>query len=250
MARFNGLPPRSKTFPGISREHPACRRGGAAFTLIELLAVIAVIGILASLLIVAFRGIRQAADRTQTAANLRELVNATKLWSQDNDGLMPDSQWYASRTKIRAGSDFERDWSLHTYLEIPRNREADEGPTAFTCIASDRIVEGSGDFRRSISINHFTGIRSGDLMGIGPVRMRAVQTPSRMMLYTTGILLGYGYRSSVHPNLDSELFLYPYDGKNMVAFVDGSVSQLTEEAFKEKIEENFRDSSFWVGVPD
>jgi prepilin-type N-terminal cleavage/methylation domain-containing protein len=220
----------------------------AGFTLIELLAVIAVVAILAAILLAAFGGIRTSTASAKTASNLRSLFNATQLWSQDNDGLMPDSAWYQSRSKIRSGDDFERNWSLHPYLEVPRHHVAEQGPTPFTCIASDRIIEGSGGFRRSITINHFTGIREGNLMGVGPVRMMAVENPSRMLLYATGIVVNGGYRSSVHVNLDNEDFLYPYNGKNMVVYLDGSVASLAQEAFEAKMEEDYRESPFWVGT--
>ena len=219
-----------------------------AFTLLELLAVIAVVAILTAILLPVVGSMRNAAASAKTASNLRQLMNATKLWSQDNDGLMPDSKWYASRSKLRAGSDFEKNWSLHPYVEIPRNRRGEKGPTAFTCIASDQIIRGHGRYRRSVSINHYTGIREGVTMSAGPVRMAHVEEPAKMMLYASGIVVGGGYRSSVHVGLDTEAFLYPYDGKNMIAYVDGSVDPMSREEFETKMEENFRQSPFWVGT--
>lgn len=226
-------------------------RAASGFTVLELLAVLALVAILAAILLPVVSKVRTTAQAAETSSNMRSLIQAVKVWSQDNDGLMPDSKWYGSRTKLRAGPDFERDWSLHVYLEIPRNRDADEGPTAFTDIAADKIVRGFGRYRRSVVINHFTGIREGREMDAGPVRMINVERPSRMMLFVGGAATENGYPSSLSRGRVEDLnYLFPYGGKNMVGFVDGSVTQMDEPEFLEKLEEieNFRTSAFWTGT--
>ncbi|MGZ0655755.1 prepilin-type N-terminal cleavage/methylation domain-containing protein [Coraliomargarita sp. W4R72] len=61
----------------------------AAFTLIELLVVIAIIGILASILIPVASNVRESAQQTKCASNLRQLAVASVAYASDNHGSFP-----------------------------------------------------------------------------------------------------------------------------------------------------------------
>ncbi len=61
----------------------------SAFTLIELLAVIAIIGILAAVVIPTVGKVRDTAQRTVDANNLREIVKAATLYAAENDDRLP-----------------------------------------------------------------------------------------------------------------------------------------------------------------
>lgn len=60
------------------------------FTLIELLTVIAIIGILAALIFPTVSKVRETAQRTADANNLREIVKAASLYAADNNDRLPD----------------------------------------------------------------------------------------------------------------------------------------------------------------
>lgn len=61
-----------------------------AFTLIELLTVIAIIGILAAIVIPTVGTVREKAQRVVDANNLREIVKAAQLFAGENNDRLPD----------------------------------------------------------------------------------------------------------------------------------------------------------------
>lgn len=71
-------------------ERAASRRAAGAFTLVELLVVVAVIGVLVSLLLPAVQRARESARRSQCANHLRQLGIAAQLHHNDR-GVFPAS---------------------------------------------------------------------------------------------------------------------------------------------------------------
>jgi prepilin-type N-terminal cleavage/methylation domain-containing protein/prepilin-type processing-associated H-X9-DG protein len=64
-----------------------CER--AAFTLVELLIVIAIIGVLVGLLMPTVSGARESARRTACASNLRQISGCLTVYAADNDRKLP-----------------------------------------------------------------------------------------------------------------------------------------------------------------
>ncbi len=69
----------------------ACSKS-SGFTLIELLTVIAIIGILAAIIIPTVGKVRETAQRTVDANNLREIAKAAMIYAGDNNDRLPDPQ--------------------------------------------------------------------------------------------------------------------------------------------------------------
>jgi len=64
---------------------------GGGFTLVEMLVVVAIIAILASIMFPVFSRARAAARKTACASNLRQIGTAFELYIGDNDECFPDA---------------------------------------------------------------------------------------------------------------------------------------------------------------
>lgn len=89
----------------VSLRPPVIRKRNTvgAFTLVELLAVLAIVGVLAALVITAVSRVRANAREAQCISNLRQLGMMAIMFSADNRDYMPDINWWASELLPYAG---------------------------------------------------------------------------------------------------------------------------------------------------
>lgn len=77
-------------------------RPAGAFTLVELLAVIAIIGVLVAIVIPLIGSTRSKARRSECSANMRSVIMGVQLYAADHQGKFPETDDPASG--IRSGS--------------------------------------------------------------------------------------------------------------------------------------------------
>jgi prepilin-type N-terminal cleavage/methylation domain-containing protein len=92
----------------------ALEKSRGAFTLVELLVVISIVAIFASLLLSGVARSKALASRAQCANNLRQIGMAVRLYATDNHGRVPT---FASAQPLASGQPFWRD-DLQPYLGL------------------------------------------------------------------------------------------------------------------------------------
>jgi prepilin-type N-terminal cleavage/methylation domain-containing protein len=111
---------------------PSCsRRQG--FTLIELLVVIAIIATLIGLLLPAVQKVREAAARTQSANNLKQLTLAAHMYEGDNNKLP------ANAVTLPSGLRVSCHWLLLPYIEQTTLQKA-SGVSNATYLANAKSI--------------------------------------------------------------------------------------------------------------
>ncbi|MGO8676758.1 MAG: type II secretion system protein [Limisphaerales bacterium] len=85
-------PTDSESLRIAARSRPPTGRACRAFTLVELLVVIAIIGILSGMLLPSLGRAKTKAQNTVCVNNLRQLGIATRLYSEDNNNLLPSAE--------------------------------------------------------------------------------------------------------------------------------------------------------------
>lgn len=81
--------------------HSHARR---AFTLVELLTVIAIIGVLAAIVIVSVGSVRKNARSSRCGANIRQVQSLALLWAKDNRDWVPQAMWFLENSKKKSGT--------------------------------------------------------------------------------------------------------------------------------------------------
>jgi prepilin-type N-terminal cleavage/methylation domain-containing protein/prepilin-type processing-associated H-X9-DG protein len=179
----------------------------SAFTLIELLAVVAIIALLAAILFPVFSKARDQARKATCLSNLRQIGVAVSLYSSDCDGGYPNNDdpylWVGKRFR----------WPIMPYLALGQKQGADftnsGGATSILLCPSDTL---SGDgydatsYCYSAAFYHtpeqiaqmsIAHLRAA-LNTPGPGAQCATQTESDVVLPSQKILVGEYFNSHEH----------------------------------------------------
>lgn len=133
----------------------------SAFTLVELLAVIAIIGVLASLLLSSLVAARQKAQGVLCMSNVRQLVQAWWLYADDNDERLPGAPgWVSGRLNFNPGNPDNTNVSFLIHPRFATLAPYTVAAGIYKCPAdqSSVIIRGRRHPRvRSVAMNAFLG---------------------------------------------------------------------------------------------
>tara|TARA_B110000285_G_scaffold60430_2_gene69356 strand:+ start:7018 stop:7722 length:705 start_codon:yes stop_codon:yes gene_type:complete len=222
----------------------------SAFTLIELLSVIAVIGVLAAILIPVVGKVRKSSYDATCTSNLRQVSAAYLLMMADNKNiLIPSievgenssfltSKWYQN---LEDGGS-ARAWNISLASFMPGSNLQD--------IKCPEVLAALGPFsdkrksRSSYGFNHFVAKSNGS--GRSAVRMEQLSSPSRTIMFGDTKQEGAG---AITQQFLAPGTIYAWHGDYAkVSYFDGSVSSITVEEAQAKSPNSDEGSLFWRGV--
>lgn len=217
-----------------------------AFTLIELLTVIAVVGILAAILVPVVGRARLAAQTAASVSNLRQLAASAHAYIADNRGWFPpgmsldnNTRWHGARSSSSAPFDPSKGW-LGPYLG--RDGRVKLCPVFATLEASPESFEfGAGGY--GYNMIYLGGPVARGTAGdpFKPARFERLPQPSRTVMFaSTALARASGLQE--YPFTEPPSWLSPsgqpagesqpsthfrFGGKALIAWCDGRVSPET-----------------------
>jgi prepilin-type N-terminal cleavage/methylation domain-containing protein len=132
------------------------KRTSAAFTLIELLIVIAIIAILASVALPAFIGVQERAKQTKDLSNGKQIALALRQFALDNNGSFPQNgpaATYATGAPLGSGSTSNDAfwWLFPTYL-TDEFLFAVPGSAWNSTPGPDNVMDAAGSAKRTLTL--------------------------------------------------------------------------------------------------
>lgn len=121
------------------------RGSRAAFTLIELLSVVAIIGVLAAIMIPSVAAIRESAKTSRCVSNLRQVGVAIQAYTNDNKGSLPSTGFYGVSSRYnRDQRNFQN--QMLNYIALNQSDTWANSATANTYSAIFDCPAYKGDF--------------------------------------------------------------------------------------------------------
>lgn len=224
----------------------------AAFTLIELLSVIAIIGILAAILIPTVNSVKASAQQAVCLSNLRQIAMGSLLYAQNNKNRLPGAPgvtvqrgvWDpATTTSIDYQDKAKTDVSTHlstyitVYLETYKNKEsiwscrANEGALALKTTNQLSYLLNQNKTNGMNPVNPFgnSGVKPyrpamlTEIVSAGSSKEEYTRVTSlgSIWMITDADSTNYGGNSSFPTKTAADAIAMPHKGGRNYAFFDG-----------------------------
>ncbi|MDP0496334.1 MAG: prepilin-type N-terminal cleavage/methylation domain-containing protein [Verrucomicrobiota bacterium JB024] len=232
-----------------------------AFSLVELLTVIAIIAVLAAILIPVVRHVRVTAHSASCLANLRQLAMAGIAYGNENGGYLPGYHW----DQPGSGYPYGKRGGLADHLGLIRAVGGYD--TVMTCPAAQAewpVNYRYYAFNRTYAINGYMRSFASDetVLYTDPVRFGEISDPSKTMFFIDSPhQIHNGDKGWFHDHClptqkwDSRLIeaknllrnetSYIHGGSINLAYVDGHVESLPQDEMLLLMERDV----FWKGKP-
>ncbi|AHF93782.1 N-terminal cleavage protein [Opitutaceae bacterium TAV5] len=206
----------------------------SAFTLIELLTVIAIIGILAAIIIPAVSAVRSKARAITCVSNMRQIGAAISGYAADNGDKLPGPIYRPQGTTISSDASGNiREENLAGFLapymgeSAPPSGYSNARETkVFRCPVWDRLKESSSSLSAPFQANvlYFGTPQSASIPASPPLQLGRIQSPSMTAaLFETDWKDGTGETTGQHPRYAQTPVHETY--RNYL-FFDGSVRSI------------------------
>ena len=249
-------------------------RGRRGFTLLELLAAIAIIGVLAVLLLPAMNTIRESSWNTKCASNMRQITQAILMYANEHNGMgppgnnvkqyeaaggVPNSTGLASTYFYSIWPYFYGSWATHrppdnVVTMDSRNQNVFHCPARYArypkaeLAPAEMFISGKtssfswwDNYAYAINAMAAPGPNlSQNERSKNPVRIWGMRSPAR----TVAIVEDYNWYASFDKYYDRYGVL-PHRGKANFAFYDGHVEHLGRSQIPTKAQAP--SSTFWAG---
>ena len=191
--------------------------GRAAFTLLELLVVVAIIGILAALLFPAFARARENARRASCASNIKQLSLGMLQYAQDYDEKLP-GYFYTTGSGV---------WLPALVNSYVKNRRIWKCPSS---PIEAEIWDGTpGDYSVTYGINFQIGNQGGFSKSLAEINK-----PAETVLLAENYQVGVSGLCTVDPvHLSTPRPIARHNQMVNASFVDGHVKSYHKEALEQ-----------------
>lgn len=238
---------------------PPARTGSPkvrAFTILELLAVTAIVMVLGALVIAGLGRARESADRATCLSNMRQLGIAARLYIDDQGEFPSWQRWYFPSTSDNPDDRGFREYFMETTEAVPT--ESASMTKATSPLLARRFPPFSGS-KHTYAMN----IHLSSRKPYGLASPRLVEHPSKLMHFMYGLA---GNR-----NVHGQHFYTPYlyhltglgslnatgtegldrfydNGYSSILYFDGSASRISREEATQFLKANTPESKvFWRG---
>lgn len=210
-----------------------------AFTLVEMLVVIAIMAILTALLLPSMGKLRASARKSECASNLRQIFVALTLYAQDNNNAhmyghdyVANLDWYQKSSPLApyAGGAEKLQW----ISVCPENR------TSFATYPKDQYgqwVNNSYGYPYTYNYYVLPNVSGANPRenGVAATRVAKITNPAQIVMMADSVKgQGWGGGFSVPGDSKWNRIATPHSGKTSILWCDGHVSLEAKKDIEDK----------------